>query len=406
MIWYVAWRNIWRNKLRSTVIIIAIAIGIFAGVFIWAFYRGMVNQRVESAIITESSNLQLHHREYLTNPDQQFYIPEIDKITDIIAKIGVVKAVAPRIIVNAMISSAENGSGVEVIGVDPAKEQQVTNVWTKVTEGSYFESDRQNTILISEKLADKLAVKIRSRIVLTLQTMDGTLTTGLFRVEGFYRTNNSVYDETNVFVRNRDIGNLLNLESHSGHELAVLLKDYDDLIQAKTIIQQEFPVYDVKTWKEIMPEIDLVEQTMDIWMYLFMGVVLIALIFGIVNTMLMAVLERVKELGMLMAVGMNRYRIFRMILLETVLLSLTGGVIGIIAANLITLLYSHKGIDLSIYAQAYEKLGYNSMIYTVTDFDISLKVTVMVLITGILAALFPAWKAMQLKPAEALRVDI
>jgi putative ABC transport system permease protein len=406
MIWSVAWRNIWRNKLRSTVIIIAIAIGIFAGVFIWAFYRGMVNQRIESAITTESSNLQLHHREYLTNPDQMFYIPSIDSVAGIISKIEIVKAVAHRIIVNAMISSAENGSGVEVIGIDPLKEQQVTNIWTKVTEGTYFKSDRQNTILISQKLADKLAVKIRSRIVLTLQTMDSTLITGLFRVEGIYKTNNSVYDETNVFVRNRDISILLNLDSHSGHELAILLKDNDDLIKANNMIQQEFPAYDVRTWKEIMPEIDLVEQTMDIWMYLFMGVVLIALIFGIVNTMLMAVLERVKELGMLMAVGMSRYRIFRMILLETVLLSLTGGVIGIFAANMITLFYSYKGIDLSIYAQAYEKLGYNSLIYTVTDFDISLKVTVMVLITGILAALFPAWKAMQLKPAEALRVDI
>jgi ABC-type antimicrobial peptide transport system permease subunit len=103
---------------------------------------------------------------------------------------------------------------------------------------------------------------------------------------------------------------------------------------------------------------------------------------------------------------MNKVRVFLMIMLETVLLSFTGGIVGIITGYLITVLFYHKGINLSGLAEAYEKLGYETIIYPVPNFDIDLKVALMVLITGILAALYPAWRAIQLKPAEALRIDV
>jgi len=405
MIWAIAWRNIWRNKLRSIVIIIAVALGIFAGVFTWAFYRGLVVQRIQNAISTESSHIQIHHKDYLTNPDQKFVVPNLNKVAASVEKIPGVKAVAQRIVVNAMISSAETGAGVRIIGIDVEKEKQVTNIFSKVREGSYFFGNTKTPIVLGAALAGKLSVRLRSRVVLTLQTMDGTLTSGLFRVEGIYKTSNTTYDEMNVFLRITDIAALTGLEETSGHELAVLLTDNSLLNVTADKMVKDFPGLDTRTWREIMPEVSLVEESMDMAMYIFLGVVLAALVFGIVNTMLMAVLERVKELGMLMSVGMNKTRVFLMILLETVMLSLTGGVIGIIAGYLVTLLYSRHGISLSKFAEAYEKLGYETRIFPVPDPGIDLKVTIMVLITGILAALYPAMKAIGLNPADALRSD-
>ena len=406
MILAIAWRNIWRNRLRSMVIILAIAIGIFSGVFTWAFYRGMINQRIQNAIITESSHLQIHHAEYLTNPDQKFYIRNLDSIMAVTRQLPGIKAVTSRTLVNAMISSAETGAGVRIVGIYPEQEKQVTNTFTKLREGSYFETRNRTPLLLGASLADKLSVRLRSRVVLTLQTMDGTLTSGLFRVEGIYKTSNTMYDEMNVFVRNTDLRRLIDMEESAGHELAVLLSQNDILDAVAVALRKDLPGLDCKTWREIMPEVSLVEESMDLSMYIFLGVVLAALIFGIVNTMLMAVLERVKELGMLMAVGMNKIRVFVMILLETVLLSLCGGAIGIVVGYVVTVIYSHKGIDLARYAEAYERLGYESVIYPVTSPDIDIKVTVMVLFAGIVASLYPAWKAIHLKPAEALRIDI
>ncbi len=406
MIWSVAWRNIWRNKLRSAVIMMAIAIGIFASVFTWAFYRGMVDQRIRTVILTEASHIQVHHSDYLVNPDQKRVISPINTLVSGIDTIHGVKAVTKRILVNAMATSTETGSGVLIIGIDPEREKQVTNIYSKINEGTYFEGNKRNPIVIGSELAEKLAVGLRAKVVLTLQSMDGTLTSGLFRVEGIYSTSNTTYDEMNVFVKYADIAGLIGLDSLSGHEVGVLLEENDELDPVAGMIKKQNTGLDIKTWREIMPEVSMVEETMDISMYIFIGVVLLALIFGIINTMLMAILERVKELGMLMAVGMNKLRVFLMILLETVLLSVSGGIIGMLAGYFVTLLFYHKGINLSMFAEAYGKLGYETWVYPLPDLDIDLKVALMVLMTGILAALYPAWKAIQLKPAEALHMDV
>ncbi|MBN2481998.1 MAG: ABC transporter permease [Bacteroidales bacterium] len=406
MIWAISWRNVWRNKLRSAVIIISVAIGIFAGVFSWAFYAGMVDQRIQTAIITEASNIQIHEKNFLENPDQKFYMANASGIANDVRAIEEVRAVSERLIVNAMATSAETGSGVKIMGIDPEKEKNVTNIYSKVMEGSYFEDEGKTPVVIGEKLAEKLSIKLRSRIVLTLQNMDGTITSGLFRVEGIYRTANSVYDETNIFIKHEDVINLIGLNESAGHEIAILLHDNNKLDDVCNLIQSSYPELDIKTWKELMPDVSLVEETMNFSMYIFMAIILAALVFGIVNTMLMAVLERVKELGMLMAVGMNKIRVFTMIVLETVFLSIQGGVIGIIIAYLVTLIFNRRGIDLSPWIEGFEKLGYEAMVYPATNAGIAVRVAIMVLIAGIVASVYPAIKALQLKPAEALHIDI
>jgi putative ABC transport system permease protein len=156
-----------------------------------------------------------------------------------------------------------------------------------------------------------------------------------------------------------------------------------------------------------MPELGYLTETMDLYMYIFIIVILFALGFGIVNTMLMAVLERIHELGMLMAVGMNKIIIFKMIMLETVFLSLTGGVIGIFAGLVVSQIYSTKGIDLSgLYGEGFAALGYDSVIYTVIQMKMIIGVTLLVIFTGIISSAFPALKALRLNPAEAVRTDV
>lgn len=405
MIWSVAWRNIWRNKGRSNVIISAIALGIFAGVFIWAFYSGMIEQRVQSAILTESSHIQIHHENYLTDPDANYIVQRSDSISKLISSLPEVKAVSRRIIVNAMVTSAETGAGIRVVAIDPYEEAEVTNISNKLIEGTYLDGKR-TPIVIGNKLAQKLSAGVRSKLVITLQSMDSTITQGLFRVSGIYKTSNTQYDESNVFIRRTDLINLLKTDTSASHEIAVLLTSNTLLDQGVSNIKKLVPGKDIKTWRQLMPEVTLIEENMDTYMYFFMIIILGALIFGIINTMLMAVLERMKELGMLMAVGMNRLKIFKMIVLETAMLSVTGGFIGILAANAVIFLLYKKGIDLSFFAEGIERLGYESIVYPVPDLSMAIKVGLMVLFTGILAAIYPALKAIRLKPAEALHLDI
>ena len=406
MIWSVAWRNIWRNKLRSGVIIGGLTIGVFAGVFMWAFYSGMVNQRIDTAIKTESSNIQLHNAKYLEDPDVKYNIDSVKEKIQAISKLQGVKAVTYRTIMNSMVMSAETGSGVRIMGIDPDMEKNVTNLYQKVIEGTYFVGMKRNPILIGSNLAEKLNVKLRSKVVVTVQQSDGTITKAQFRVVGIFKTSNSIFDETNVFVRNSDLESMADLGVNKANEIAVLLNDNSQLDAEEAKIQAMYPNLDVKTWRQLMPEVSLIEKSMDFSMYLVMGIVLLGLLFAIVNTMLMAVLERIKELGMLMAVGMNKMRVFTMIVLETLLLSVTGGMVGIVIGALSTWITYHTGVSLAAWGKAYESMGFETIVYPEISTAIVIKITVMVVITGILAALYPAYKALQFKPAEALRIDV
>jgi len=128
-------------------------------------------------------------------------------------------------------------------------------------------------------------------------------------------------------------------------------------------------------------------------------------LFGIINTMLMVVLERIKEIGMLMAIGMNRMRVFMMIVLESIFLSLTGGVIGVLLGAGISKYFETHRIDLSMWGEVYKDLGYDPYVYTSLQFPLLVNVTILVIITGIIASLYPAYKALQNDPADALRIE-
>jgi ABC-type antimicrobial peptide transport system permease subunit len=167
------------------------------------------------------------------------------------------------------------------------------------------------------------------------------------------------------------------------------------------------PGMDVQTWDEIMPEAGMYSSAMNYYLFIFMIIILLALGFGIVNTMLMAVLERIKELGMLMAIGMNKRRVFSMIMLETVFLGMTGAIIGMAISYGLIWYTGRTGLDLtSLYQEGFEAIGFSPMIYPTIGWESFIQLIFLVVLTGVLAAIYPARKAMKLNPSEALRIDM
>ena len=407
MIWSIAWRNIWRNKLRSSVVITAIALGIFAGVFSMAFMRGMANQRLDSAIKTQVSDIQVHTAAFTRVNEIKNYFTGSDTLLQDIDTIPGVVASSRRIMVNAMINSAEKGSGVKLYGVEPRIESQVTDLHDKVIDGNYLDSLKTGRpILIGQKLARKLSVKTGSKLVVGMLDAHGYPVYYQFRVGGIFKTASTPFDESNAFVRYSDLRKITGLPDNSAHGIAVYLKDPDISGKVASAIRTIRPDLNVREWFQIMPELSYLTETMDYYMYIFIVIILLALGFGIVNTMLMVVLERVKELGMLMAVGMNRRRIFGMIMLETVFLSITGGIAGIMIGTAAAVYFHKAGLNLSgLYGEGFSALGYNSVIYTVVLPQMIVMTAGLVILTGILASIYPALKALKLNPADAIRTD-
>ncbi len=406
MIVSIAWRNVWRSKIRSLVILFAMALGIFTGIFNGAFYNGMANQRINSAIATEASHLQVHNAGYLTDPSEKNFIANATALTQSILGLDSVQASSQRFIVQGMIQSPTTSTGVKVFGIQPQKEKAVTNIFEHITQGDYFETTKRNQVVIGQKLADKLKIKMRSKVVLTFADSSGYLSGASFRVSGIYQTSNTQYDGMNIFVRATDLCPLYGVDTLAAHEIAVLLKHPDAVPATLKQLKASYPDLDVQDWRALLPSVAILESSLDISMYIFMVIILLALAFGIVNTMLMAVLERTKELGMLMAIGMTRRRVFRMILSETVLLSLLGGIVGIAIGIVFTAITAQTGISIAAFSEGIGALGYDSTVYPYLRIKDVVLVVILVFFTGLLAAIYPAFKALKLKPAEAIRIDM
>ena len=180
------------------------------------------------------------------------------------------------------------------------------------------------------------------------------------------------------------------------------MNEYKDAAYTAEEYQSKYPELKVESWMDLSTGMRFMVEAMDSYMVIIVGIVLLALLFGIVNTMLMSILERTREIGMLMCVGMSRMRIFSMIVMETLLLSATGGPLGILLAWVTVGYFSDHGIDLGPFAQAYQNIGYAPVIYPLLNAKDVMMVSVMVLVMAVIASVFPAYKGLKLNPVEAL----
>ncbi|WP_163323965.1 ABC transporter permease [Draconibacterium mangrovi] len=406
MILSIAWRNVWRSKTRSLVMIAAIALGLFAGIFMMAFMNGMYNSRIESATRSELSHIQVHAPHFLDNTESELFIPNGFALAEQIAALDSVEAASPRLIAEPFIMAAHGTGGGKMLGIDPEKEKQVTDIWEHLVDGTYLEkTSRMPPVLVGKKLADKLRLKVGTKINVQLVDFNGDLSSKGYRVAGIYKTVNTGFDEMHLFVNINDLRSQIGIQPDAVHEIAILLKDNSYAPLVKPAVQKTAPGMDVQTWKELSPEMSLITDSMDQYMYIFILIILIALCFGIINTMLMAVLERVKEIGMLMAIGMNKRKIFNMIILESIMLTLTGGVVGILLGIGISRIFEQHPINLSAFAQGLEQYGMSTEISTVfPSHSLGILITLVVL-TGLISAIYPARKALKLNPAEATRTE-
>ena len=406
MIFRIAFKNVWRNKVRSLIVIVAVTLGLAGGIFTASIITGMVEQKIRTGINNEVSHIQIHHPEFNKNYESRFVIPGAVAVAGKISKMPPVKAACSRTIINGMAASPNSAAGVRIIGIDPAQEKKVTTLYLAIADscGGYFTGTRKNQVVIGRKLADKLKVRLKSKIVLRFQNPDGNLTEAAFSVGGIFRTANSVFDETNLFVRKSDL-DLITGSDNGIHEIAILLKDIDNIPAAEASLKLSMPALDVRNWMEIRPDMGMITTAIAIEVYIILGIILFALAFGIVNTMLMIVFERTRELGMLMAVGMSKPRVFSMIMLETIFLTIIGGIVGMVLSAALVSYFHRYGIDLSSASKGLGAFGFDPKIYPYISREFYINLTVMIFCTGILAAVMPARRALKLNPVEAIRVE-
>ncbi len=398
----IAWRNVWRRPFRSSILIAAVAMGLWAGLFVISFFTGMVEQRLRSGI-EAISHIQIHAPAFRDDFQADKTIPGGITLAESLRGNPDVESAAARLLARGMLATARKSLGVEIRGIDPHEERAVTNLPGKVVEGKYLdEAVGRNPALVGEKLALDNNLSLGSRVVLTFQDASGEIASGAFRLAGLYRTGDARIDEQVAFVRRDDLAALMGLEGGI-HQIAIVLSDPDKVDTVAAEMQSRHADLRVQTWKDVSPELNLFLSTASQSMTITMGIILLGLAFGIVNTMLMAVLERVREIGMLMALGMNKPRVFTLILLETVILVLAGCPVGMGLAALTVGILGRTGIDLSLWAEGLAGWGLDTTVYPSLAAEFYWQVLLMVAVTAVLSSLYPARKALKLNPAEAIR---
>jgi putative ABC transport system permease protein len=393
MLLNLAWKNIWRNKTRSLVLITAVALGIWGGLSMISFSLGMNDQRAKDQIQNQISHLQLHHPEFREERKIQFTIPGGDEVLEKVRAEAEVVASTSRSLAMGMLASPRKTVGIMVSGVDPENEALVTKLAEKVTEGDYFPDTRSKPILVSERTRDMLKLKLRSKLTITTQNADGDMVAEAFRVAGFYQTIDTKYDESHVFVKQEHLQSMLGQPGEI-HEIALLVEDKNQVDSLKASLTSQLPEVLVEDWKDVSPELRMMVESMDQVIWIFVGIIVIGLFFGIINTMLMAVLERSRETGMLMAIGMNKRKVFSLIILESILLSLVGVPVGLLATEATVGIMSTYGLDLSSFSEGLAQFGMSARIFPVMDRSYYLIVSINILLAAFIASIYPGFKSL------------
>ncbi|SHI14871.1 ABC transporter permease [Ferrimonas marina] len=401
-----AWRNLWRNKLRTSIMLGAVVFGLIGVVAMIGFIAGLYGNMIQNAIAWQTSQLQVHNQRYLDNPDIQDRLIDPQALLDELAALPQVAAWSERFVAEGMVASARATRGIRINGVQPAEEAAVTPIADAVIEGQWLDDQGRNPVLVSQKTADRLRLKLGSKVVLTFTDGQGDVAGAAFRVRGIFQTPSTAFDDGNLFVRKSDLTALAGLDG--SHELAIRLTETDyqaiePVLRVKQALQAaSAPQNRVRDWQEIQPMLASILGQMGISNAIIIGIYVVAMGFGIINIMLMSVFERTREFGVLMAVGMQKHKVFALILLESAWLGICGGLLGVLAGLGLMQILQRTGISLGGMADGLGAFGADTLFYPVVTGQEYGLIFLTVVAASLLAALYPARQILRKRPAEAM----
>ena len=398
----IAWRNLRRNHRRSLIMLTAIAIGLWGMIWMTALMRGMVDQMIDDAINTLSGHVQVHAPGYLDDPSIEHSIPAVEDNPQLqqLLDSSQVTAWSQRVRVPAVIRSERDVYGVTLIGIDPEREVGLSFIADSVNEGRYLETAADKQVLVGRKLLEQLETKPGRRIVLMSQDPDNNIAERGFRIAGVFDADLQATETGYVFAGIDTVRKMLRMGDVVS-EISLLGTDYRDVDGLAQQVQTVSDYGETKTWLQLDPYMASMLNVMDGFIFIWFGVIFLALSFGLVNTLLMAVFERTREIGLIQALGMQPGSILFMVLVESLIMLL----IGLFAGNLLswlTILPIRDGIDISGVSAGLEWAGMSSTLSpSVLASDVLLANSI-VLVLGVAASLLPAWRASRKVPVEAI----
>jgi len=398
-----AFLNIGRNPRRSVITILAVSVGLAALIFLWGFNDGTIEGMRENVIRLFTGHVQIHQQGFEEQLAPELFIENRQTVLEALGKDPDVVRVSERVKCEALVGTSENSRGVLLIGIDPREEPRVTELHTHIQTGDFLLPEDSRHILVGDRLAKKIRVETGDKVVVMTQAMDGTLAGYAYRVKGIFHTGAQQLDEMSAYITLDSARELLGLGEEI-HEIAVRLthrKAIPDFL-GRALSFAPPSRYELLKWNDIVPEVD----QWTLWAEAVISTILITVMVvigvSIMNTVLMSIFERIRELGIMMAIGTSPSQIVKLILLETMVLQFFGIILGIAAGYLVTFYFGRVGISFKGVEEAFSQSYMSTVIYThVEPLHVVQSIVTLILLTTLIS-FYPALKAGRMAPVKAI----
>jgi ABC-type lipoprotein release transport system permease subunit len=396
-----SWRYLWRNHRRTLIMLLAISVGVWAMIFMTALMRGMVDQMIEDGIDALPGLVQVHDPAYRDDPNIVNNLPvPTAELRDVLGS-PPVEAWAMRVKVPAMISSERESRGVTLLGVDAGPEVALGFDLGSIVAGRFLEGPDDQGLVVGRRMLERLETDLGKRVVVMSQDPDNAIADRGFRIVGVFEGKLSAQEDNLIYAAIGTTQEFLGTGDRIS-EIAVTGGDYRDVDELLGVVRAAFgDTVEVLAWTELDTYLGMMMGVMDGFVLVWVVVIFLALSFGLANTLMMAVFERVREIGLMQALGMRPASILYQVLLESLMLLLLGLLLGNTLAVL-TILPIRDGIDLSVVAEGIEMMGASSTLYPSLNPRDLVTANAVVIVLGILTSLLPAWRASRYRPVEAI----
>jgi ABC-type lipoprotein release transport system permease subunit len=394
-------RNVWRNKRRTAVLLLTVSVSIWSMLMFGALVNGWSAQLRSESISDLTGHVKISAPRYLNEPTvTRSMAPPEESLDAYLRDSKKIAAHAVRVRVPAVVTSEYRSQGITLVGIDPITERNLSFISDVVTNGLPLSSPDDTGIVIGKDLAERLKTGLGKRLVILSQHRQGNITDRAFRIVGVYQASRPSLELNYIFTGLHTAQNFLGLKNDIS-ELSIRLRDQEQLDNSIDSLRKIVPQLDVRSWIQLQPYATARLQMNDSILTIWYAVAFVAMCFGLINTLLMAVYERTKEIALSQALGMRPTVMLGQILIESIIFLLLGLLIGnmITAVNLVLL---SGGIDLSKFASGVDVLGMSTTVFPIVHRADWISANTVVLIMGIVASLYPAWRSSKRIPVDAI----
>jgi len=404
-----AWRNLWRNKRRTLITISSICFGLVLAIVFIGLGDGTYGTMIDSAARLGSGHVTLENPGYRKSLLTRLTLQSIDEVVKRVEGMREIEGWAPRILGQAMLSTSYGSVGAAFMGVDPEREKETTLFIDKIIEGTYLKDSEGRGALIGSKMAERLKVSIGNKMVITANNLHGEIAGELLKVVGIFKTGSEMIDGYVLQIPLNRARKLMGMNQREVTQLAIFLdnqRDTDGIIEKLEKRLSDFKEVAILSWREVMPELASYVDLDGSSNYIFQIIIFIIIAAGILNTILMSVLERQFEFGVLLSLGMSPLSLLFLVLTESILLGILGVTVGSALGLACNQYFTVKGLDMTLFTREDVDISgvvLDPILHSGLYPDHLIIIVVLVFLMTILVGIYPAIKAARSVPIEVLK---